>query len=37
VWAEEPDVAWVDGEVVKINGEEAEIQAANGKKVSCAV
>ncbi|KAF7107723.1 hypothetical protein CFC21_108313 [Triticum aestivum] len=33
VWAEEPDVAWVDGEVVKINGDEAEIQAANGKKI----
>ncbi|XP_037458171.1 myosin-11-like [Triticum dicoccoides] len=33
VWAEEPDVAWVDGEVVKINGEEAEIQVANGKKI----
>ena len=37
VWAEEPDVAWVDGEVVKINGDEAEIQAANGKKVICVV
>jgi myosin-5 len=35
VWAEDADIAWVDGEVVKINGEEAEIQATNGKKVSC--
>jgi hypothetical protein len=34
VWAEEPEIAWVDGEVVKINGEEAEIQATNGKKVT---
>ncbi|KAL5200646.1 hypothetical protein ABZP36_021849 [Zizania latifolia] len=33
VWAEEPEIAWVDGEVVKINGEEAEIQATNGKKI----
>lgn len=33
VWAEDPDTCWVDGEVVKINGEEAEIQATNGKKV----
>ncbi|AQL00935.1 Myosin-9 [Zea mays] len=33
VWAEDPDTCWVDGEVVKINGEEAEIQATNGKKI----
>lgn len=37
MWAEDTDVAWVDGEVVKINGEEAEIQGTNGKKVSCVV
>lgn len=35
VWAEDPELAWVDGEVVKIKGEEAKIQATNGKKVSC--
>ncbi|CAD6337132.1 unnamed protein product [Miscanthus lutarioriparius] len=33
VWAEDPNTCWVDGEVVKINGEEAEIQATNGKKI----
>ncbi|CAL5052037.1 unnamed protein product [Urochloa decumbens] len=33
VWAEDPGICWVDGEVVKINGEEAEIQATNGKKI----
>ncbi|CAL5046962.1 unnamed protein product [Urochloa decumbens] len=33
VWAEDPGICWVDGEVVKINGEEAEIQAINGKKI----
>lgn len=33
VWAEDAEIAWVDGEVVKINGEEAEIQTTNGKKV----
>ncbi|KAG8092743.1 hypothetical protein GUJ93_ZPchr0012g20996 [Zizania palustris] len=33
VWAEDPEIAWVDGEVVKINGEDAEIQATNGKKI----
>nr|CAB3470105.1 unnamed protein product [Digitaria exilis] len=33
VWAEDPGICWVDGEVVKIKGEEAEIQATNGKKI----
>ncbi|PAN34584.1 hypothetical protein PAHAL_6G106900 [Panicum hallii] len=33
VWAEDPAICWVDGEVVKINGEEAEIQATNGKMI----
>ncbi|KAI3806052.1 hypothetical protein L1987_21943 [Smallanthus sonchifolius] len=33
VWVEDPSVAWIDGEVLKINGEEAEIQTTNGKKV----
>ncbi|GAB4841689.1 hypothetical protein Ancab_022411 [Ancistrocladus abbreviatus] len=34
VWIEDQEVAWIDGEVVKINGNEAEIQSTNGKKVS---
>uniref|UniRef100_A0A0E0HR60 Myosin motor domain-containing protein n=2 Tax=Oryza nivara TaxID=4536 RepID=A0A0E0HR60_ORYNI len=34
VWAEDPEIAWVDGEVVKIKGEEAEIQATNGKTIT---
>ncbi|WVZ81858.1 hypothetical protein U9M48_029189 [Paspalum notatum var. saurae] len=33
VWAEDPEICWVDGEVVKINGEDAEIQVTNGKKI----
>ena len=33
VWVEDPDICWVDGEVVKINGEELEIKTSNGKKV----
>uniref|UniRef100_A0A0E0R614 Myosin N-terminal SH3-like domain-containing protein n=1 Tax=Oryza rufipogon TaxID=4529 RepID=A0A0E0R614_ORYRU len=36
VWAEDPELAWVDGEVVKIKGEEAKIQATNGKKIIAA-
>ena len=33
VWVEDPEIAWIDGKVTKINGQEAEIQASNGKKV----
>lgn len=34
VWAEDPSVAWIDGQVTKINGEEVEIQTTNGDKVN---
>ncbi|KAK4759356.1 hypothetical protein SAY87_022487 [Trapa incisa] len=33
VWVEDPDVAWIDGSVVKITGKEVEIEATNGKKL----
>ncbi|KAF8017793.1 hypothetical protein BT93_H2864 [Corymbia citriodora subsp. variegata] len=33
VWVEDPEVAWIDGQVLNINGQEVEIQATNGKKV----
>ncbi|CAA0828033.1 Myosin-11 [Striga hermonthica] len=33
VWVEDPDIAWVDGQVTKINGKEVEVQASNGKKI----
>ncbi|XP_042013386.1 myosin-11-like isoform X1 [Salvia splendens] len=33
VWAEEPNVAWIDGVVSKINGAEVEVDASNGKKI----
>lgn len=33
VWVEDPDICWVDGEVVKINGEELQIKTTNGKQV----
>ncbi|KAL9258484.1 Myosin-9-like protein [Drosera capensis] len=33
VWVEDQEVAWIDGEVTKTNGEEAEIQTTDGKKV----
>ncbi|XP_028790296.1 myosin-11-like [Neltuma alba] len=34
VWIEDPDVAWIDGQVSKIYGKDAEIETTNGKKVS---
>ncbi|KAJ7978140.1 Myosin [Quillaja saponaria] len=33
VWVEDPGLAWVDGQVTNINGQEAEIGTADGKKV----
>ncbi|CAA7395580.1 unnamed protein product [Spirodela intermedia] len=33
VWVEDPTLAWIDGQVTLINGEEAEIHTSNGKKV----
>lgn len=34
VWVEDPAVAWIDGEVFKINGEEVHVHTTNGKTVS---
>lgn len=34
VWIEDSDVAWIDGLVEKINGQDVEVQATNGKKAS---
>lgn len=34
VWVEDPVLAWVDGEVFKINGEEVHVHTTNGKTVS---
>ncbi|XP_074572388.1 myosin-11-like isoform X2 [Curcuma longa] len=33
VWVEDPQLAWVDGQVTKITGENAEVQTSNGKTV----
>ncbi|KAF8394312.1 hypothetical protein HHK36_020519 [Tetracentron sinense] len=33
VWVEDPALAWIDGEVSKINKEDAEIRTSNGKTV----
>lgn len=34
VWVEDPDVAWVDGEVVEVNGEDVKVNCTSGKLVS---
>ncbi|WCJ42738.1 Myosin-17 [Euphorbia peplus] len=33
VWVEDPVLAWIDGEVFKINGEELHVHCTNGKTV----
>ncbi|KAK4431206.1 Myosin-11 [Sesamum alatum] len=33
VWVEDPEVAWIHGQVAKITGQEAEIERCDGKKV----
>ncbi|WOK92378.1 myosin-11-like isoform X1 [Canna indica] len=33
VWVEDPALAWIDGQVIKITGGNAEIQTSNGKLV----
>ncbi|KAM7501437.1 hypothetical protein LguiB_000341 [Lonicera macranthoides] len=34
VWVEDPSVAWIDGQVTKINGNDLEIQTSDGKTVT---
>lgn len=36
IWVEDQELVWIDGQVIDINGEEAEIQTSNGKTVSWA-
>lgn len=33
VWVEDPEVAWIDGEVVEVNGEEITINLTSGRTV----
>ncbi|XP_031116312.1 myosin-17-like [Ipomoea triloba] len=33
VWVEDPKLAWIDGEVIKIDGQDAHVNTTNGKKV----
>ncbi|KVI12218.1 Dil domain-containing protein [Cynara cardunculus var. scolymus] len=34
VWVEDPALAWIDGEVVRINGQELHVNTTDGKTVS---
>lgn len=34
VWVEDPDVAWIDGEVLEVNGDEVKVSCTSGKTVS---
>lgn len=33
VWIEDPEIAWIEGQVTKINGEEVTIDTTNGNTV----
>lgn len=35
VWVEDPDVAWIDGEVIKVNGATITVKCSNEKTVCC--
>ncbi|KAJ8754564.1 hypothetical protein K2173_005725 [Erythroxylum novogranatense] len=34
VWVEDPEVVWIDGEVVEVNGEEIIVKCTSGKTVA---
>lgn len=34
VWVEDPHLAWIDGEVTRINGENIHVKTKTGKTVS---
>lgn len=34
VWVEDPVLAWVDGEVIRLNGQEVHVRTSSGKTVS---
>lgn len=34
VWVEDPEIAWIDGDVVEIKGADIKIKLSSGKDVS---
>nr|CAD1830833.1 unnamed protein product [Ananas comosus var. bracteatus] len=37
VWVEDPDDAWIDGEVVEVNGDTIKVQCTSGKMVTAKI
>lgn len=33
VWVEDPQLAWINGEIIKIDGQNVHVNTTNGKKV----
>lgn len=33
VWVEDPEVAWIDGEVVEVKGNDIKVKCSSGKTV----
>ena len=33
VWIEDPEIAWIDGQATKINGQEVQIDTTRGNSV----
>ncbi|EHA8589917.1 myosin-17 [Cocos nucifera] len=36
-WLEDPDVAWIDGEVIEVNGNQIKVKCTSGKTVTAKV
>ncbi|CAN8326334.1 unnamed protein product [Cochlearia groenlandica] len=37
VWVEDPDVAWIDGEVIEVKGDDIKVKCTSGKTVAVKV
>lgn len=33
VWVEDPEVAWIDGEVIEVKGNDIKVKCSSGKTV----
>lgn len=34
VWVEDPEIVWIDGHVLKVNGNEVEVETSDGRTVN---
>ncbi|KAG6429116.1 hypothetical protein SASPL_107155 [Salvia splendens] len=37
IWVEDPEVVWIDGKVVKINGDEVEVQTSDERTLTASI